>query len=810
MEGLHSRAESPNLAHNAKGLKALVQALPIRGMREPAPRRKTEAEGNFPVKQACSVLQDLLDLKSEAESTEVLWVAGKPEAVEADAMGARIVLPFHPCTPPYTEYKLDLSVEPVRHELRIVALGSEMLRVTLLADASNTSMACQRQSEMLVDATLPKALALRVQVTATGWEILDSLGVLRVQINTADAAIQKWSELLPTPYAAPEITFFPDGRIAVPLAAHDHFFRKQQDSIALGYVTEGGKAVRTTFSLEAEAQERFVGTGERFAKMDLSGRTFDLENLDGLGVNNRRTYKNVPFYISSRPYGLLIHTSTAVRLSLADLSTRAAQAAVGEPAIDLFVIGGGSVTRVLQNYRALTGKPSDVPLWSYGIWMSRMTYFSDEEVSEIARRLRAEDFPCDVLHLDTGWFAKDWVCEWEFSETRFPDPPGFFKKLRDIGFRVTLWQTPNIGEGNRLLDHAKERRFLAPRRKIEESSRSDFSTQDFAGQIDFSNPEAVLWYQGMLEKLLRMGAVAIKTDFGETIDMWADYQGLPADQLRNLYPLLYQRAAFEITEKVTGAGIIWARASWAGAQRYPIHWGGDCACTWEGMAGSLRGGLHLGLSGFAFWSHDVPGFHGLPDFMNSWPSDNLYVRWTQFGVFTSHLRYHGTSPREPYEYPAVAELTRKWWKLRYALIPYLTLAGQRCVEDGKPVLRPLLLEHEADLTAWHIDDQYYLGDSFLVAPIMNDVGKRDVYLPGGEWIDFWTGEKHVGERWLRGIVSPLERMPVFVKAGSRVPVYPLAVACTDEMDPAEIAELLFDGSYRGLAASILGPLTGLA
>lgn len=227
------------------------------------------------------------------------------------------------------------------------------------------------------------------------------------------------------------------------------------------------------------------------------------------------------------------------------------------------------------------------------------------------------------------------------------------------------------------------------------------------------------------------------------------------------------------------------------------------------MAGSLRGGLHLGLSGFAFWSHDVPGFHGVPDFMNSWPSDNLYVRWTQFGVFSSHMRYHGTSPREPYEFPEVANVVRKWWKLRYALIPYLEEAGRSSIASGKPVLRPLLVEHEQDLTAWHIDDQYYLGDAFLVAPVMNDAGVRDVYLPEGNWVDFWSGEQLSGGRWLRGVVSALERMPLFVKSGASVPVYPERVACTDEMVDTVVTRLVFDKSYAGIATSVLGPLTGL-
>jgi alpha-D-xyloside xylohydrolase len=389
------------------------------------------------------------------------------------------------------------------------------------------------------------------------------------------------------------------------------------------------------------------------------------------------------------------------------------------------------------------------------------------------------------------------------------------QEMREQGFRITLWQTPNIGPGNKLLEEAAEKRYLAPLKpEVADAggaaSESDFSAQGVAGQIDFTNPEAVAWYQGLVARLLRMGASAIKTDFGENVDFNGDFYGLPAGKLHNLYGLLYQRAAFQVTEEVTGEGLIWARTSWAGSQRYPVHWGGDAACSWAGMAGSLRGGLHLGLSGFAFWSHDVPGFHGLPDFMASRPSNELYVRWTQFGVLTSHLRYHGTTPREPYEYPEVADTVRKWLKLRYALIPYLLRAARRSTETGMPVLRALPLHHEDDPTCWHIDDAYYLGDDLLVAPVMNPQGTRDVYLPESSWVDLWTGDRLEGPRWLKDVGVPLERVPIYVRQGARLPIYPESVASTQEMDLDRTVTLAFDEDYTGLADSILGELTDLS
>lgn len=754
------------------------------------------------MKQANQFQFDMLDLNSPEARQDLLWRAGRPVAAEACGGDVFLTVPFQAQKPGLAS-EPDAEAARVNYALRVRAYGEEMIRLTTCFAGE---MAEDGSPMLELDPQL-KRMALDVRTVEGGWEIVDERGTERARVNTAEPAVRPWSELLRAPEETLDLTVLPDGRTSVPLMAYDQFFPMQTESTPLSFVARGGRPQRAAFSFHAQPGECFAGTGERFAKMDLSGQTLVLENNDGLGVNSPRAYKNVPFYVSSRPYGLLALTSAHVRLSLGGVSTRAAQGVVEEPGVDLFVLGGGEVGRIVRNYHRLTGFPRQAPLWSYGVWMSRMTYFSAEEVSRIAGRLRQEDYPCDVLHIDTGWFAKDWICEWEFGE-RFPEPEKFMAEMRRQGYRVSLWQTPNIDAQCKWLELATEKRYVAPRKRREEANLSDFSKLESAGVIDFSNPEAVRWYQGLLENLLRMGASAIKTDFGEIIPMDSDYHGLPAETLHNLYALLYQRAAWEVTERVTGEPLIWARAGWVGCHRYPVHWGGDAACSWDGLAGSVRGGLHIGLSGFAFWSHDIPGFHGVPNFMNSWPSDALYMRWTQFGVFSSHMRYHGAQPREPYEYPAIASLARKWFKLRYALIPYIAAMGKKATMSGLPVLRALVFHHQDDKTCWHIDDQYYFGDELLVAPVMNDEGARDVYLPEGEWVDFWTGETLSGERWLRGLRAPLERMPVYARREASIPVYPEAVQCTDQMDPARVATLRFDGTYKGLGQSVLGPLTG--
>ena len=626
-------------------------------------------------------------------------------------------------------------------------------------------------------------------------------------LNTAGYPVRRWSDLQPDPQDSFEATVYPDGKTAVPFMAYDNFFPHQPESYGLGCITKDGKVDRCLFSLHASPDEKFAGTGERFTGMNLAGRTLVLENTDGLGVNNRRAYKNVPFYVSSAGYGLLAMTGAHVRLSLADISTRAVQGLIEDDTLDLFFIGGKGVEEIVRNYRKITGFPGNVPYWSYGTWVSRMTYFTADETREVVDKMRDGKFPMDVIHLDSGWFEKDWKCEWEFSKKNFPEPEKFMKELDDNGVKTSLWQLPFIAKDTIHYETAVKNKYIASKSE-KVSLGSVFSAVEFSGTIDFTNPEAVAWYQSLIGKLLKMGASVIKTDFGEAIEENAEYYGMPYKKLHNLYGLLYQKAGYEISESIKGKNeaMIWARAGWTGCQRYPIHWGGDCASSWDGLAGSIRGGLHLGVSGFAFWSHDVPGFHGTPSFMNSIPDDKLYIRWTQAGVFTSHLRYHGSNIREPYNYPGIGDVVRKWLNLRYSLIPYLIREGEKSVSSGFPVLRALIFHHDDDPVCWHIDDEFYLGDSFLVAPVLNSEGKRNVYLPEGEWTDFWSGDIIKGPVWLKNISSPIDKIPVYVKTGSEIPVYPEIVQSTKFMDFKKAVAVKFDGSYSGFAGSVLGKI----
>ena len=753
---------------------------------------------------------DFSDLRSECgvandpalQQDERLWKAYAPTKIEERDGDIVVTIPYQQQLH-QEDMAPDTSVPQQSFDLIIRAYSPNIIR--LFTTMSDDEMV--EQDDMLQMAPEVKRLPLLY----VSGDIIAANGTKVAHIDLNAPKLDKWSDLLPAPQPAPFITFYPDGDETKGVAlSDDHFSPPRYDALPLGFVCCDSVAThrtqRATISFKCDADECFVGTGERFRKMDLSGQTFQLKNQDGQGVNNRRCYKNIPFYLSSRMYGCFYHTSDYCKLSLADHSTRSVQFLNDHATLDVFLIGGKTPEEILRSYRMLTGFPSMPPLWSFGIWMSRMTYFSADEVNDICDRLRREHYPCDVIHLDTGWFRTDWLCEWKFNPERFPDPKAFVERLKNNGFKVSLWQLPYVAQGAEQLEEAKANRYISQPTvvdglAVDESTggSSNFSALDYAGTIDFTYPKATEWYKNQLLKpLLEMGVKCIKTDFGENIHMDHQYHAATPERLNNIYALLYQRAAYEVTKEVTGDGIVWARSAWAGCQRYPLHWGGDSESSWAGLAGSLKGGLHFGLSGFAFWSHDVPGFHSTPDFMNSPIDENVYVRWTQFGVFTSHMRYHGTCKREPWHYPQIAPIVKKWWKLRYRLMPYIVEQGEQCCKSGFPMVRALLMHHPHDRQVWHIDDEYYFGSEFLVCPVINGTNKRDIYLPEGLWVNFFTGERLEGGRWYYDVQVPLDEMPVFVRPGALIKLYPDDVDSTDDMDMSKALTIEITKEFKGI------------
>ena len=489
----------------------------------------------------------------------------------------------------------------------------------------------------------------------------------------------------------------------------------------------------TAASFELSHDEKIYGTGESFTRLDKRGQKIDLFIRDAMGVQTKWMYKPIPFFLSSDGYGIFTHTSTPVTFDFGHDFDESLVIYTGDEILDLFIFLGDP-KEVLTEYTGLTGRSPVPPLWSFGLWMSRITYKSEEEVRTVAARLRQEQIPTDVLHLDTGWFEVDWQSDFEFSTSRFSDPAEMIGDLGEMGFHVSLWQLPYFTSRNRLYDEIVSNGYHV---------RNQAGTlPDLDAILDFSNPAAVEWYQEKLAGLLEMGVDVIKADFGEGAPVTGLYaSGRTGWYEHNLYPLRYNDVVAEVTEEVTGSGILWGRSAWAGSQRYPLHWGGDAENTNSAMAATLRAGLSFGLSGFTYWSHDIGGFVDRP-------SRDLYRRWLGFGVLTSHTRTHGAPPREPWEYDAgIVEDFRRALALKYSLMPYIYAQAVASSERGHPMLRPLFLEYPDDPTSWLIEDQYLFGADLLVAPLIEAGDTRPVYLPPGEWIDYQTGRVYPGAAW---------------------------------------------------------------
>ncbi|MFP4266773.1 MAG: TIM-barrel domain-containing protein [Spirochaetaceae bacterium] len=541
---------------------------------------------------------------------------------------------------------------------------------------------------------------------------------------------------------------------------------------ALGYDPDTDSEFWTD-AIELEHDEHLYGFGEKFGPLDKLGQEVLLWHTDSLSVSTAKSYKNIPFFMSTAGYGVYLNSSAKCRFLAGSYHYKAYQMICHEGEVDYFFIYGPSMKEVLPRYTDITGKTPMLPQWSFGCWMSKNTYRTQEELLSVARIMREKKIPCDVMHLDVGWFEHDWMCDYEFSAERFPDPKAMTEELEEMGYRLSVWQLPYFKRENKLYPEAQKRGLFARR------PDGGVSTPEADGVLDLSNREAVKWYQGKLKQLLDRGVSIIKVDFGESTEEEALYEGgtrpeedagkgspYHGGEMHNLYPLLYNRAAFDVTKLETGEGIIWARSAWAGSQRYPLHWGGDSGSDFHGMYHSLRGGLSFGLSGFPFWSHDVGGYYGDTD-------TDVYVRWAQMGMFSSHMRMHGTSSREPWRFGKEAEdIFLLYARLRYRLLPYIWRQAEECARHSLPMLRAMLLEFPEDPTTWSLDDQYLFGDSLLVAPVLSRRSSRRVYLPAGEtWYDFWTDERFTGGQWVEK-KTPLDTMPLYVRGGSIIEAGP--------------------------------------
>lgn len=538
--------------------------------------------------------------------------------------------------------------------------------------------------------------------------------------------------------------------------------------------------------LAAQPDEHFLGFGERFDALDQRGNVVDLNVVNGAAGG--KAYKPIPFFISSAGYGVQLLTSrrTIVHLATAD-DPAVVSIRCHAPSLSLRLIPGDSPAEILSRYTGFAGRPELPPAWVFGPWKSRDWTTEDQATAlediEIGRALGLAG---TVKLIDAGW-QSDYQ-SFAFHPGKFPDPAALFRRAHDQGYRVILWIAPWIARDDppsatyRL---CAERGFFIRRPSGEVYVHRLGNSPTFVGScLDFTNPAAVAWWQGHIRRLIRLGADGFKTDFGEQIpDDAVFWDGRTGRELHNLYPRLYNQATHAALREEKH-GILLARSAWDGSQAYAAIWAGDQSSDFNpatGLASVIIAGQSAGLSGFPFWASDIGGYFGTP-------TEELFIRWTQFGAFSPIMQTHGLGKREPWAFAAeTLAIYRRYAQLHMDLLPYITTFARRAVETGLPIMRPLALAFPQDAGIWGdvAEHEYCFGDRLLAAPVYWGGDRfRLVYLPAGEWRDFWTGARYVGGQTYR-LPAPLDTIPVLARAGSLIPLLdPSANTCLPAADPA--------------------------
>jgi len=519
--------------------------------------------------------------------------------------------------------------------------------------------------------------------------------------------------------------------------------------------------------LAIDVDECIYGLGERYTPFVKNGQVVEMWNEDG-GTASEITYKNIPFYITNKGYGVLLDNEGDAAYEIASEKVERLQFSVEGERLDYYVINGSTPKGTISKYTELTGKPALPPAWSFGLWLttSFTTNYDEGTTSGFIQGMADRDIPLHVFHFDCYWMeAYEW-CNFTWDPKTFPDPAGMLKRYHDRGLKICVWINPYIGQKSPLFQEGMEHGYLI--RKTNGDVWQTDMWQAGMGLVDFTNPDAAAWYQGKLKTLLDMGVDCFKTDFGERVPVKdiAYFDGSDPVKMHNYYTFLYNQTVFQLLEQERGTGeaVLFARSATVGGQQFPAHWGGDCSATYPSMTETIRSGLSLACAGFGFWSHDISGFE------NTAPAD-IYKRWCQFGLLSSHSRLHGSSSyRVPWLFDDEAcDVLRKFVKLKCALMPYLYRQAVKAHEEGIPMMRPMFVEFPEDRACEPLDKQYMLGDSLLVAPVFKESGEVEYYLPEGVWVNLLTGTTVKGGRWQKETHDYFS-LPLMVRPGSIVAV----------------------------------------
>mgnify|MGYP000319209658 CR=1 FL=1 len=575
-----------------------------------------------------------------------------------------------------------------------------------------------------------------------------------------------------------DIKYFYDGKLLTKEGWRTTSYIEEQPWLT-DYRMEGTKAerfyahastdepARIREMLNISVGENIYGFGEKFSTFVKNGQTVEVWNNDG-GTCSEQTYKSIPFYVSSRNYGVFVNHPENVTFEVASETVSKVAFSVQGERMEYFVMGGKTIADVLGVYTTLTGKPALPPAYTFGLWLttSFTTNYDEETVSFFIDEMARRDIPLEVFHFDCFWMKEFNWCDFTWDKRMFPDPKAMLTRLKEKKIEICVWINPYIAQQSSLFDEGVKNGYF-----IKKTDGGVFQCdmwQPGMAIVDFTNPEACKWYKAKLRTLCEMGVDAFKTDFGERIPtadvVYSD--GSDPYRMHNYYTYLYNKCVFEVLEEYYGKdkACLFARSATVGGQQFPVHWGGDNSATYISMAETLRAGLSMSHSGFGYWSHDISGFESTA------PAD-VYKRWVQFGLLSSHSRLHGsTSYRVPWLFDEESvDVCRKFTKLKCRLMPYLYGKAVEAHEHGVPMMRPMMLEFPDDPACDMLDRQYMLGDSLLVAPIFRKDGEVQYYLPDGTWTSLLDGGKVEGGHWQTEIHDFMS-LPLMVRPGTVLPL----------------------------------------
>jgi alpha-D-xyloside xylohydrolase len=574
-------------------------------------------------------------------------------------------------------------------------------------------------------------------------------------------------------------------RDGVPLARSAVQVRRLEEG-----VTEISCSSPTLATWEVHLQESapVYGFGERFNALDQSHRILVNASMDIPGAKGTGTYFPVPFFMDLRGYGLWVDTYAEAAFDLGGRHLGEFVIQLRDTRLRILVFEGPRFPEILERFTGIVGRAKLPPYWAFAPWKSRNWHPDMAAVYEDVDRYRSLGLPASVLVIDSPWATN--YNTFEMNRLQFSDPAAMVRHIHAQGFKLCLWLTAFINEttlrppepelvGKIPLTAAAN---FEPARAAGYLLTTDSGTVYLAswwkgrgGLIDFTKPAAVSWWQDQVRKAIRLGADAFKADGGEGsyVDEARFADGKDPAVMRTRYAVLYDHALRAlIDDDLHGDGVLFFRSGSVGNHNLPFLWAGDNASdfsTENGLPSVVLAGLNAGLSGTSLWTSDLGGYE--KDVRT--PGDSvLFIRWTEFSALSPIMEVHSNINLGPWDYGKTAlDIFRRYSRLHMSLFPYRYAAAQTSARTGMPILRALVLLHPLDPEARQATDEYYLGPDLLVAPVVTPGTQRAVHLPQGEWRDYWSGARSVGP--LDTVVdAPLDRIPLYVRAGTILPKIP--------------------------------------